>query len=72
MVVRITQDISLQRGKSDGLNNFYKALESQHLSVTGVNMDEEAIKMIFYQRMFQANSKLIKTSSEILELLVNL
>lgn len=72
MVVRITQDVSLQSGKSDGLRNFYQTLEAQHLGVSGVNLDEEAIKMIFYQRMFQANSKIIQTSSEMLELLVNL
>lgn len=72
MVVRLIQDINLQKGKSDGLRNFYNTLEAQHLANSGVNMDEEAIKMIFYQRVFQANSKLIQTSSEILETLVNL
>lgn len=72
MVVRVFQDVNLQRGKSDGLRNFYKTLEAQHLAASGVNMDEEAIKMIFFQRMFQANSKLIKTSTEMLDILVNL
>jgi flagellar hook-associated protein 1 len=72
MVVRITQDVSIQAGKSDGLRNFYQTLESQHLATTGVNMDEEAVKMIFYQRVFQANSKLIQTSNELLDTLVNL
>lgn len=72
MVVRIVQDVNLQKGKSEGLRNFYKSLEAQHLAISGVNMDEEAIKMIFYQRVFQANSKLIQTSSEILDVLVNL
>ena len=72
MVVRITQDVSLQSGKSDGLRNFYQTLEAQHLGISGVNLDEEAIKMIFYQRMFQANSKIIQTSSEMLDVLVNL
>lgn len=72
MVVRVFQDVNLQKGKSDGLRNFYQTLEAQHLAASGVNMDEEAIKMIFYQRVFQANSKLIQTSSEMLEILVNL
>jgi flagellar hook-associated protein 1 FlgK len=72
MVVRVTQDVSIQAGKSEGLRNFYQTLESQHLGTSGVNMDEEAVKMIFYQRVFQANSKLIQTSNELLETLVNL
>lgn len=72
MIVRITQDVSIQAGISDGLLNFYQSLESQHLATTGVNMDEEAVKMIFYQRVFQANSKLIQTSNELLDTLVNL
>jgi flagellar hook-associated protein 1 len=72
MVVRVFQEVNLQKGKSDGLRNFYQTLEAQHLAASGVNMDEEAIKMIFYQRVFQANSKLIQTSSEMLEILVNL
>ncbi len=72
MVVRITQDVSIQAGKSDGLRNFYQSLEAQHLATIGVNMDEEAVKMIFYQRVYQANSRLIQISNEIMDTLVNL
>lgn len=72
IVVRMTQDINVQAGISDGLKNFYKTLEAQHLAVSGVNLDEEAVKMLFYQRAFQASSRLIQTSSELLDVLVNL
>ncbi len=72
IVVSTTQDINIQNGITDGLRNFYKVLEGQHLAVTGVNLDEEAVKMIFYQRAFQASSRVIKASSEMLETLVNL
>jgi flagellar hook-associated protein 1 FlgK len=72
MVVRVTQDVSLQAGKTEGLQNFYQTLEAKNLAVTGVNMDEEAVKMIFYQRVYQANSKLIQVSSDMLDTLVNL
>ncbi len=71
-VVRTTQDINVQQGTTDGLRNFYKTLESQNMSISGVNLDEEAIKMIFYQRAFQASSRVIKASSEMLDTLVNL
>lgn len=72
IVVRMTQDINVQAGLTDGLQNFYKTLEGQHLAVSGVNLDEEAVKMLFYQRAFQASSRLIQTSSELLDVLVNL
>lgn len=72
MVVRTTQDINVQHGTIDGLRNFYKTLESQNLASSGVNLDEEAVKMIFYQRAFQASSRVIKASNEMLDTLVNL
>lgn len=72
MIVRITQEVSMQSGKTDGLKNFYQTLESQHLAITGVNMDEEAVKMLFYQKVFQANGKLIQTANEMLDTLVQL
>lgn len=72
MIVRITQDINTQQGTTDGLKNFYKTLESQNLATSGVNLDEEAIRMIFYQRAFQASSRVIKASNEMLDTLVNL
>lgn len=72
MVVRMTQDINVQNGITDGLKNFYSTLESQHLATSGVNLDEEAVKMLFYQRAFQASSRLIQASSELLDVLVQL
>ncbi len=66
------QKISLQQSATEGLRSFHATLQGQHLAITGVNIDEEAIKMITYQRAFQASSRVIATASEMLELLVNL
>lgn len=68
----LSQKISLQASATEGLRNFYATLQSQHLAITGVNIDEESINMISYQRAFQASSRVIATASEMLELLVNL
>lgn len=72
IVVTTTQDINVQKGVTDGLLNFHRSLESEHLATAGVNLDEEAVKMIFYQRAFQASSRLIQASNELLDVLVNL
>ncbi len=72
LVVRMTQDVNVQAGVSDGLKNFYNTIQAQNLATSGVNLDEEAVKMLFCQRAFQASSRLIQTSSEKLDTLVNL
>lgn len=71
-IVRMTQDINVEKGKSDGLQNYFRVLQGKLLSISGVNLDEEAIKMMFYQRAFQASSRVIKASDELLDTLVNL
>ncbi len=71
-IAGLGQKISLQKSATEGLRSFHATLESQHLAITGVNIDEEAIKMITYQRAFQASSRVIATAAEMLELLVSL
>ena len=68
----IGQQIAVQQSSLQGLSDFHATLRSQHLAISGVNIDEESIKLIAYQRAFQASSRVISTASEMLELLVNL
>lgn len=72
LVVRTTQEINVQSGVTDGLQNYYKVLEGKLLGVTGVNLDEEAVKMIYYQRAFQASGRVIQISSDLLDTLMKL
>lgn len=72
LVTTITQDASIQQSVTDGLRTYHSTLEGDYLSVTSVNIDEEAIKMVYLQRAFQASSRVISTASEMLELLVAL
>ena len=44
----------------------------QLLAIQGVNIDEEAIRMITYQRAFQASARVVSTINEMLDTLVNL
>ncbi len=67
-----TRDINSQKGVTDGLRNFHQTLEAQHLGISGVNLDEEAVKMLLYQRAFQATSKLVSVAAEMLDTLVNI
>jgi len=67
-----TRDINSQKGVTDGLRNFKQTLEAQHLGISGVNLDEEAVKMLLYQRAFQATSKLVSVAAELLDTLVKI
>ncbi len=72
LVAMLGQKSKLQQSATEGLRNFSATLQSQNLAITGVNIDEESIKMISYQRAFQASSRVIATANEMLELLVAL
>jgi flagellar hook-associated protein 1 len=71
-VAEITQGSSAARAVAEGFRVFHQTLEGEHMSISGVNLDEEAVKMIAYQRAFQMSARLIVTVSEVLETLVSL
>ncbi len=47
-------------------------ISSQRESVVGVNIDEEAVNMIKYQRAFEAAARMVSTTSDIMKTIVNL
>ena len=57
---------------TEGFRTFQKTLEGQKLAVSGVNMDEEAVNMISYQRAYQASAKVISTINALFETLLHL
>jgi flagellar hook-associated protein 1 FlgK len=72
MVAETTQASSVAQAVSEGFRVFQRTLEGQHLGISGVSIDDEAVKMISYQRAYQASARLIATLSELLNVLVNL
>ena len=57
---------------AEGYRSFQSTLEGEHLGLSGVSLDEEAINMMTYQRTFQAAAKVISTISELLDILTAL
>lgn len=51
---------------------YQQSLQAQRDSLSGVNIDEETILMMTYQRMFQANSRFVTMVDEMLATLINL
>jgi len=72
IVSRTTQGSSVARAASEGFRVFEETLRGQQLAVSGVSIDEEAVRMLQFQRSFQASARFIATVSELLDVLVNL
>lgn len=68
----VAQGAQIARSATEGFRHFQQTLEGQHLAISGVNLDEEAVRMIMFQRMFQASARVIETINEMLDILVNL
>jgi flagellar hook-associated protein 1 len=72
MVADVAQGSAVAQTNSDGAQAFESSLRSQQTAISGVNLDEEAVNMITYQRSFQASAKFIATVSDLLDILVQI
>ncbi len=62
---QIGSELESQKFSMDQLNNMRESL-------SGVSLDEEAAKMIEYQKSFEASARMIRTADEMFETIINL
>jgi flagellar hook-associated protein 1 FlgK len=62
----VTQGSSVAKSVSDSAATFAASLEGQQQAISGVNIDEETVNMLQFQRNFQASAKYISTLSQLL------
>ncbi|MCA9247289.1 MAG: flagellar hook-associated protein FlgK [Planctomycetales bacterium] len=72
LVNETVQASTVAQSVADGFRVFESQLEGEKLGISGVNLDEEAVRMITLQRTYQASARYIATIAELLEVLVNL
>ena len=72
LVNEIAQGSTVAASVAEGFRVFEVSLEGEHQAISGVSLDEEAIRMISLQRAYQASARLIQTLSELMDVLVNL
>jgi flagellar hook-associated protein 1 FlgK len=72
MTANIAQGSSVAHAVAEGARVFEEQLRGQSLAISGVSIDEEVIKMLRYQRSFQASAKYIAAIDELLQTLVAL
>ena len=70
MTGTIAQNSSVAQAVATGARVFEDQLKGQSLAISGVSIDEEVLKMLRYQRSFQASAKYIATLDELLAMLV--
>ncbi len=68
----VTQQSAVSKAVAEGFRVFQLTLDGQRLAISGVNIDEETVNLISYQRMYQASARFISTVNEMLETLINL
>ncbi|QDU90315.1 Flagellar hook-associated protein 1 [Pirellulimonas nuda] len=72
LINTVATGATLSQSVADGFTQFEAALEGQQQALSGVNLDEEAIKMLSLQRTYQASARFIQTISELMDILVSL
>ncbi len=68
----VTQSSANAKANADAADTLQTTLATQQQATSGVNLDEEAINMLAYQRAYQASAKFISTVNDLLNLLVQL
>ena len=72
LVSNVTQGASVAKSVAEGFRTFEDTLRGEQLAISGVNLDEEAVNMIAFQRAFQASARLVSTINDLLNLLTSL
>ncbi len=71
----LVAELGVDTHKSQNFNksqqNIVQAIENQRLSVSGVDMDEEAMNLVRYQNSYNLAAKVISTMNEMYDRLIN-
>ncbi len=71
LVAEIGIDTSKAASFSDSQTNILKTITNQRLSVSGVDVDEEAMNLVRYQNAYNLSAKVISVMDEIYDRLIN-
>ena len=57
MIAEVGQQVALRQGRQDGLQHVVTQLENQRESLSGVDLNEEAAKLMIFEQLFQTMAK---------------
>ena len=72
MVTDMGQEVSLTATKQESAESIVSSLELQQGNISGVDVNDEAAKMLVFQQMIQASAKYMQTIQESLETIIGL
>ena len=67
-----TQDSAVAQSNSTASQSYVQTLQGQKTSISGVDLDEEAVNMMTLQSSYAASAKYITTIQQLLSILVQL
>jgi len=68
----VGSDISATSSDADAQDALVEDYDSMRTSVSGVDTDEEAMKLIEYQSAYRAAARVVSATDELLRVLTNL
>lgn len=72
LIGEVTQGSTVATAVAEGAEVFQNTLVGQQLGISGVSIDEEVVRMMSFQRTYQAAARYIGVISDLLDILVNL
>ncbi len=72
MVATVGQWVAVRRARRDGLESITQELKGQREDVSGVDINEEAAKLLIFERMFQSMAKYMATIDRVYDELLEL
>ncbi len=70
MVSQVGQKSAAETAISDGFKSFQESLKNQKEQFSGVSLDEEAVRILEFQRSYQASARIISTVDELFRTLL--
>lgn len=71
-VSRSAVDSNSAKNSADATDTIFGSIQAQHESISGVNLDEEAVKLVAFQRAYQGAAKYLTTIDAMLQTLLSL
>lgn len=71
-IVRVASDKSAVNGYQKIHGDLLEGIQQEKMSVEGVNMEEEMVNLMAFQKYFVANSKAITTMNEVFDSLISI
>ncbi len=72
MISSATQSSSIAQSAAEGARVFEGTLRGQKMAISGVSLDEEAVRMLAFQRSYQASARYIAILNELFDVMVSL